>query len=154
MARTIRQYCNSNPAPVHHQKAGEKVACSAPPLSAGWAWNPDEETRKAIARGNRLFRKAKKAKDEAKLEEAKMATNKTSKKKVSKKVAKKKVVKKVVKKTTGNTVSLKAICTELKVDPKVARRKLRAAGLKGHDAKSRWEFTQAQAKKARELLAA
>ena len=86
-----------------------------------------------------------------------MATSKKTgtKKKAAKKVTRKTTAKKVAKKTTtSNRIPLKRICQELKIDDRMARRKLRAANLKGHDPKARWEFTEAQAKKAKELLAA
>jgi len=150
MTRTIRQYCNANPAPKHHQKAGEKVAISSPPLSAGWAWNPDKETTRALSRGTRKIRKAKLAAQNPEMEDSKMATKKAKGKKSTKKTT----AKKVAKKTTSNLTPLKKICQDLKIDPKLARRKLRAANLKGHDTQSRWEFTQAQVKKAKEILAA
>lgn len=162
MADGIRRYCNNNPVQRKHQKAGEKVAVSSPPLSTGWAWNPTKEDQQQINRGNRRFRKAKKLKemkDNPETEDSVMATKKAkgtkaSKKKVSKKKSAKKVSAKKVSKKTSNLVPLKKICQELKIDPKMARRKLRAADLKGHDSSSRWEFTQAQAKKAKEILAA
>ena len=49
---------------------------------------------------------------------------------------------------------LKKICQKLKLDPKMARRKLRAEGIKGHSAKARWEFTAVQAKKVTAILSA
>jgi hypothetical protein len=157
--RTISDYCASNPVPQSHQKAGEKTAMKRDPMSAGWAWNPPEDVERALKRGARKIRKAK----AAELEEAKMATNKSaSKKKVTKKAKAKKastrkapakkVAKKVAKKTTGNRIPLKKLCQELKLDPKMARRKLRAAGLSGHDPKARWDFTAAQATKAKAIL--
>lgn len=83
-----------------------------------------------------------------KAQSKKRPTRKSTAKKVSKKTTAKKVTKK-----TGNRVPLKKVCQKLKIDPKMARRKLRAAGFSGHDPKSRWEFTPAQAKKAEALLA-
>ncbi len=79
-----------------------------------------------------------------------MATKKAKGKKSTKKTS----AKKVTKKTASNLVPLKKICQELEIDPRMARRKLRAADLAGHDSSSRWEFTPAQAKKAKEILAA
>lgn len=153
-ARTIGQYCAANPVERHHQKAGEKTAVKRDPMSTGWAWKPDRKTELALKRGARKIRKAK----AAELEEAKMATKKagskkkaTRKKASTRKTAKKVSAKKVTKKT-GNRIPLKKLCQELKIDPKMARRKLRAAGLAGHDPKARWDFTAAQAKKAKEVL--
>jgi len=159
MARTLKHYLASHPAPNRHQKAGEKTAVKRDPMSTGWAWKPDEKTQQALARGARKIRKAKLAALNPEMEDSKMATKKanakTSKKRSSKKVSKKRASKKVTaKKVTGNRVPLKKICQKLKIDPKMARRKLRAADLKGHDSQSRWEFTPAQAKKAEEILRA
>ena len=150
--RTIGDYCRAHPVGRHHQKAGEKTATKRDPMSAGWAWNPDDETRKAIARGNRRLRKAK----AAQLEGAKMATKKASSKKGSRKAAKK-VTKKVAAKS--NLIPLKKVCQKVKgtnKDPKMARRALRADKTmsKIHAAKGRWEFTAAQAKKAQAFLSA
>ena len=83
--RTIGEYCTANPVARHHQKAGEKVATSSPPVSAGWGWNPDETTRKALARGQRKFRKFKAEQQK----EVKMATTKQVSKKGKKVTAKK-----------------------------------------------------------------
>lgn len=48
---------------------------------------------------------------------------------------------------------LKAICKQLRVEPKAARRVLRkAAGLSFHGSRERWTFTEAQAAKVREIL--
>lgn len=41
--------------------------------------------------------------------------------------------------TAKSTIPLKRICTELKIDPKLARRKLRKAGLAFHTKRERWE---------------
>lgn len=51
-------------------------------------------------------------------------------------------------------VPLKALCSELKVDPRLARRKLRREGVTGHDARTRWTWKPGseQLKKVRELL--
>jgi hypothetical protein len=128
------------------------------PISAGWAWKPDATTEAALRRGASKLRRAKAHNNE----EAKMATKKATAKKTStrktsaKKVSKKGTAKKVTAKkaTNGNRIPLKKICQELKIDPKLARRKLRSADLAGHDAKARWDFTPAQAKKAKEVLSA
>lgn len=52
----------------------------------------------------------------------------------------------------GKKTALKTICGALKIEPKAARRKLRAAGLGFHGKRERWMFTPAQATKVRELL--
>lgn len=155
MSDTIRQYCNANPVQRHHQKAGEKVAVARPPISAGWAWNPDEKTKAALARGSRKIRKAKLAALNPQDEETPMATKKaTSKKRTTKKTARK-VEKKTTDKSNG-LMPLKKLCATLKIDTRLARRKLRAntAMAKIHAAKGRWEFTAAQAKKAKAVLSA
>jgi len=149
--RTIHEYCATNPAPTRHRKAGEKTAVRRNPLSAGWAWKPDDKTAKALKRGTRKIRKAKDAEHQRIMEEAKMAT---AKRKSSKKVSKKTSAKKVTRKKANGLIPLKKICQQLKLDPKMARRKLRAEGVKGHSAKSRWEFTAAQAKRAKAVLQA
>ena len=162
---SIADYCSANPIPTHHQKAGEKVASRQGVLSVGWAWKPDAETKRALSRSSRKWRKIKAAKlnDENGVREMatskSKSTKKTATKKVSKKVAKKVVskkgaAKKVAVKKESNLLPLKKICQELKIDPKMARRKLRAEGVKSHDQKARWEFTVAQAKKIKEILAA
>ena len=81
-----------------------------------------------------------------------MATKKAKGKKSTKKVTAKKVTAKKV--TASNLTPLKKICQKLKLDPKMARRKLRAEGVKGHDAKARWEFTAVQPKKVTAILSA
>ncbi len=150
MARTIRQYTKAHPVQRHHQKAGEKVATRSPnPMSAGWAWNPDKITQRQISASARKMRQLKKAKLESEMGDAEMATKKS-------KTSKKTTAKKVAKKTTSNLIPLKKICQDLKLDPKMARRTLRSSKpmMKIHDAKGRWEFTDAQAKKVRAVLKA
>lgn len=49
---------------------------------------------------------------------------------------------------------LKTICAKLKIEPRLARRKLRAADLAFHGKRERWVFTPAQAAKATEILRA
>lgn len=49
-------------------------------------------------------------------------------------------------------IALKTICATLKVDPKAARRKLRKSELAFHASRDRWQFTEAQAERVRELL--
>lgn len=64
--------------------------------------------------------------------------------------------KKVVKseKAAGSAVVLKTICSQLKIEPKAARRKLRAAKLSFHGSRERWTFAPGQAKQVREILSA
>lgn len=57
------------------------------------------------------------------------------------------------KKTVSKTLVLKSICGELKIEPKAARRKLRAAGLEFHGKRERWTFNPKQAQQVRSLLA-
>ncbi len=61
---------------------------------------------------------------------------------------------KLVKKATGEGIALKTICAKLKIEPRLARRKLRAANLAFHSKRERWNFTAAQAAKATEILRA
>jgi hypothetical protein len=49
---------------------------------------------------------------------------------------------------------LKSICAKLRIEPRLARRKLRAANLAFHGKRERWTFTPAQAAKATEILRA
>lgn len=49
-------------------------------------------------------------------------------------------------------IALKTICSQLKIEPKAARRKLRASELSFHGEGERWVFTEAQAAKVREIL--
>lgn len=49
-------------------------------------------------------------------------------------------------------VALKTICSQMKIDPKAARRKLRKAELSFHGERERWTFTEAQAAKVKEVL--
>lgn len=74
-------------------------------------------------------------------------------KKVSKTAAKKSTAK-LVKKSDGDGIALKSICGQLKMEPRLARRKLRAAGLAFHGKRERWTFTPTQATKAKEILRA
>jgi hypothetical protein len=74
--------------------------------------------------------------------------------KVAKKVAKVAKPAKLVKKASGEGIPLKTICAKLKIEPRLARRKLRAADLAFHSKRERWNFTAAQAAKATEILRA
>jgi len=86
---------------------------------------------------------------------AKLAPKKAAKK-VSKPAAKQaaKSTAKLVKKTDSDGTPLKAICAKLKIEPRLARRKLRAADLAFHGKRERWTFTAAQAAKVTEILRA
>lgn len=149
MARTIKHYLKSHPAPK--RKLGARTATAGKHVSVGWAWQPDDETRKALARGTRKKKLAAERRHQSKLEQSKMATSKRK----AKKTTAKKVTAKKVEKANG-LMPLKKICQQLKIDPKMARRTLRAdkAMAKIHAAKGRWEFTAAQAKKAKAVLQA
>jgi hypothetical protein len=61
---------------------------------------------------------------------------------------------KLVKQASGDRIPLKSLCAKLKIEPRLARRKLRAAELSFHDKRDRWNFTAAQAAKATEILRA
>lgn len=151
MARTIKHYLKSHPTPK--RKPGRKVATAEKIVSVGWAWKPDDETRKALSRGNRKVKRAK-AERQSIIEDSKMATRKS--KKASKKgTAKRKAA---AKKKASSLIPLKKLLgnSYTPETAKMARRKLRASKemSKIHDQKGRWEFTQVQAKKAKEVLAA
>lgn len=55
-------------------------------------------------------------------------------------------------KTRGEKVALKSICSQLRIEPKKARRILRKADLSFHTLKDRWMLTEAQAEKVRNIL--
>lgn len=75
--------------------------------------------------------------------------------KTAKKVAKVAKPAKLVKKADPKEgTPLKTICAKLKIEPRLARRKLRAADLAFHGKRERWVFTAAQAAKATEILRA
>ena len=160
--RSIHEYCSANPAPVRHRTAGDATAMKRNPLSAGWAWKPDAATRKALARGTRKMKgNSTSTEGEAKMATSKKTAKKTSAKKVSKKAAAKKAPakkaskKKAPAKAAANGTPLKKICQELKIDPKLARRKLRNSDVfAGREGKERWTFSTAQAEKARQVLTA
>lgn len=90
---------------------------------------------------------------------AKPAAKKTAapKKAAPKKAAKpaaKSSAKLVKKSDPKDGTPLKAICAKLKIEPRLARRKLRAAELAFHGKRERWVFTASQAAKATEILTA
>lgn len=80
------------------------------------------------------------------------APKKAAAKKVAKSAAKSTA--KLVKKSDASGTPLKVICAKLKIEPRLARRKLRAAELAFHGKRERWIFTAAQAAKATEILSA
>lgn len=84
-----------------------------------------------------------------------LAPSKPVRKAAAKKAAKPaKSSAKLVKKTDGDRIALKSICSRKKIEPRLARRKLRAAGLAFHDPRDRWTFTKAQAARVEEILSA
>ena len=114
---------------------------------------------------NKIFNE----KEDAKMAKADSKKAAAKKKAEAKKTGKKKVVKKVTvkkvtaKKSTTGTVKTKSKDSNLlplkrilpaDMDAKLARKKLRAAGIKGHDPKARWEFTEAGAEAALKILKA
>ena len=134
----------------------------------GWAWQPDTETTKALRHGARKYRNAKRRLATELFKNQRYNPMSTSPSTPAKAPVKKTTAKKTTKKapakkqrTTGskpaasksNILPLKKILPA-GMDPKVARRKLRAANFSGHDSRARWEFTPAQAKKAQEILSA
>lgn len=82
------------------------------------------------------------------------AAKRAAKKAPAKKVAKAKSTAKLVKKSDASGTPLKVICAKLKIEPRLARRKLRAADLAFHGKRERWIFTASQAAKATEILSA
>lgn len=80
------------------------------------------------------------------------APRKAAAKKAAKPAAKSSA--KLVKKVATDGTPLKTICAKLKIEPRLARRKLRAADLAFHGKRERWVFTAAQAAKATEILRA
>ena len=81
------------------------------------------------------------------------APKKAAKKSAAAKPAAKSTAK-LVKKAPTDGTPLKTICAKLKIEPRLARRKLRAADLAFHGKRERWVFTPAQAAKATEILRA
>lgn len=140
----IRKYCLRNPVPK--EKAGPRTAVRRNPLSAGWAWSPDDSTTQAISRGQRKVARAKRRLLQSNNEDITMAT--ATKKTVTKKtVAKKSPAKKAAAKKSQ---TLKQILPD-GYDPRKARRILRKSDL-AKEMGERWEFTPAQRDKALELL--
>lgn len=89
-----------------------------------------------------------------------VAATKPARKPAAKKAAKpaakqaKSTAKLVKKAEPKDGIALKTICAKLKLEPRLARRKLRAAELSFHGKRERWVFTPAQAAKATEILRA
>ena len=107
-------------------------------MSAGWAWNPDSDTSKAIARGKRKHTRGTRRRHKAIMEETTMAKRKTKSAKAATNGA------------TKGKVALKAILPK-GMEAKKARRILRKSGLP-HELGGRWEFTKVQATKAKAEL--
>jgi hypothetical protein len=84
---------------------------------------------------------------------AKPAPKKAAAKKAAK-PATKSSAKLVKKSDPKDGTPLKVICAKLKIEPRLARRKLRAADLAFHGKRERWVFTPTQAAKATEILRA
>jgi hypothetical protein len=79
---------------------------------------------------------------------------KPARKPAAKKAAVKSSAKLVKKADAKDGTPLKALCAKLKIEPRLARRKLRAADLAFHGKRERWTFTAAQAAKVTEILRA
>lgn len=84
----------------------------------------------------------------------KAAAKKSAAPKKAAKPAAKSSAKLVKKAAPVNGTPLKVICAKLKIEPRLARRKLRAAELSFHGKRERWVFNAAQAAKATEILSA
>lgn len=128
-----------------------------------WAWKPDNTTVVSLRNGNRKLRIAHpevpphQREEYIRQEKLKMATEAAKK-------SPKKLVRKVSKKTDRaagpavdkDSVPLKALCQEMKLDPRAARRVLRKAKISGHDSRDRWTFKKGSSAldKAREALSA
>lgn len=114
--------------------------------SLSWAWKPDANTVNRLKDGNRKTRRPELPPN--RIEEFKMAEAKKGPKKVAKTNG--------ATKTASDLIALKVLCKELKVEPRLARRKLRKADITGHDARDRWSFKPGSTAltKAREVLAA
>lgn len=149
----------------------------------GWAYRPDAQTLASLSRGTAKLKKAKfvagveKPHEGGNLAEALAAERSQieSKRKRRRRMARKVNLKELndlrkgrLKKTasskkktaaapTGRMIPLKAICSDMDLDPKATRIKLRRLIAKGeinfHDHSARWEFTPAQAKVVRSHLA-
>lgn len=106
-----------------------------------------DEVKSDIAKGD--------SPDSPPKETAKVTTKKTTAKSAA---AKKKAPvatasKKKAAKPEGEVITLKAIAKELKIEPRVARKKLRAAKIK-NDGRWSWPVGSADVKKVREALTA
>lgn len=128
--------------------------------SLGWAWRPTFGVTSALKRGSEKIRIGEVREHHRIMgttmpeeEDTKMAKKISTKKTpVSKK---KTTVKKAdTAKTDDGRIPLKRICGELKIEPRLARRKLRNAEFSFHDSRDRWAFTAAQAEKVKEVLRA
>lgn len=142
--------------------------------SLGWAFRPDAKTLSSLARGRAKFKEHPELgsdkphegglvqeaieKEKASLRPSvKTKRRKKMAKKIGKSASKKKTVQ-AAPASDGKTIPLKKICEGLDIEPKAARVKLRRLIAKGeikfHETSQRWEFSPAQAKQVRQLLAA
>lgn len=80
-----------------------------------------------------------------------METN-TNTAETTKPVAAKKAAKKIVKVSKADRTPLKKVCATLKIDTKTARRVLRKEKLTFHDLGNRWDLTDVQVKRVKEVL--
>lgn len=60
--------------------------------------------------------------------------------------------KRAARRVPAEKTALKSLCSQLRIEPKVARRKLRAAKFSWHGSRERWVMTPAQLERAREIL--
>lgn len=87
---------------------------------------------------------------------AETSTDTPATKRPPRKTGKAKVKAKVKAKATATPedgkLALKSICSQLRIEPKKARRILRKAGFSWHDLGERWRMTDAQAQRVRDTL--
>jgi hypothetical protein len=124
--------------------------------SLSWSWRPDLATEKALKRGTAKVRGLPigagiphyggiitKPGEQPKRRRIMATKTKTASKK------------RTVATTAENGssgVPLKKICADLGIEPRLARRKLRAADLDFHGSRERWTFSKAQVPKVKEVL--
>jgi hypothetical protein len=80
------------------------------------------------------------------------SAKKTGKTSSAKKVTKAAEAPKAEAAASDGKIVLKSLCSQLKINPRIARRKLRKAGLAFHGHRDRWTFTEKQAEKVKEVL--
>lgn len=125
-----------------------------------WAWRPDPETSGALKRGAKKIRDAWTEKGEVLgsdrphfgglIESTQPAEKATRRRKMA---TKNTTNAKTTSTKSETRVPLKRICADLKMEPRLARRKLRNADLSFHDSRDRWSFTKAQVPKVKAILA-